>query len=226
MSYVYHTLTPKAHKCPVSSLQARLPISLKHGAFNLSMAAEEHPAAKHFHLNCAGGCLDHPSCAGGCLDWFSHTGGCSEYPSGAGGCSDWPLHLCMPAASNPWALKHTQNRILYITWKVSSSGCNTHERNNPMGWRIFLSGAHTKEYLPLCPPSTAPQSHFKQGMRSSKITVSIARLHSNPVNNDMSGLSQLSASISLVHAEQDQPSPRATWVLAPTDTHGCLHMPR
>lgn len=155
-----------------------------------------------------------------------HTGGCSEYPSGAGGCSDWPLHLCMPAASNPWALKHTQNRILYITWKVSSSGCNTHERNNPMGWRIFLSGAHTKEYLPLCPPSTAPQSHFKQGMRSSKITVSIARLHSNPVNNDMSGLSQLSASISLVHAEQDQPSPRATWVLAPTDTHGCLHMPR
>lgn len=99
--------------------------------------------------------------------------------------------------------------------------------DNSTGWGIFPSQAHTREYLPLFPtPPTAPQSHLKQGIKSCKITVSIARSHSNPVNNDTSGLNQLPASISLVHVEQDKPPPRATWVLVPTDKYDWLYVPR
>lgn len=124
-------------------------------------------------------------------------------------------------------LSNTHRIGFYISPEKSlPQGVTPTNVTTPWGEGFSFQGLTQRNIFPYAPPSTAPQSHFKQGMRSSKITVSIARLHSNPVNNDMSGLSQLSASISLVHAEQDQPSPRATWVLAPTDTHGCLHMPR
>lgn len=136
MSYVYHTLKPKAHKSP-SSLQAGVPNSLKWGAFNLSMAAEEHAAAHCFHLSSAGGGLDQSSCVGGCLDRFSCTG---DHPSGAWGCSDLLLHLGTPAVSNPWALKHSQNGSLYTTNLKSLFFRTQHDHNSvgqPHGVKDF-----------------------------------------------------------------------------------------
>lgn len=61
----------------------------------------------------------------------------------------------------------------------------------------------------------------KKVIKSSAITTGTARSHSNPVNNDTSGLSQLSVSISLVSAEQDKSSPIMTRLLVPTRTYGC-----
>lgn len=161
MSCVYHTLKPNAHKSP-SSLQAGLPNSLKWGAFNLSMAAEGHPAAKHFHLSCAGGGLDHPSCAGGCLDRFSCTG---DHPSEAWGCSDLLLHPCTSAVSNPWAPKHSQNRSLYTTNLKSLFFRMQHEHNSvgqPHGVKDFpFTGSYIGIPSLMPPPSHCSTEPFK-----------------------------------------------------------------
>lgn len=130
-------------------------------------------------------------------------GGCSDHPSGTGGCSDWPLRPCTAAVINPWV-------HISPIWKASSSGYYTKVTtvwDSPIKGGFFFH--RLTQIFFLMPPHTAPESHLKQGIKINKITVGIAQLHSNPVN-DMSGLNQLSSSISRVNAKLDKSLRRTT----------------
>lgn len=146
-------------------------------------------------------------------------GGCSDHPSGIGGCSDWPLHPCTDAVINPWVLKQRTDVYISTTRKASSSGYDTKITtvwDSPIEGGFFFH--RLTQIFSLMLLHTAPQTHLKQGIKANKITVVIAQLHSNPVN-DMSGLNQLSASILLVNAKQDKSLHRTTQLPVPTCTY-------
>lgn len=128
--------------------------------------------------------------------------------------------------SSPWDVQiqteqdflHLQpDKSLFRIWHKHNHNVGKH----PGRWRIFFHRLTLVFFLMIPHPVCQRAISNKKVIKSSAITTGTARSRSNPVNNDMSGLSQLSVSISLVSAEQDKSSPIMTRLLVPTRTYGC-----
>lgn len=164
MSYVYHTSTPKAHKSPSSCKQVSLSLS------NMVLLTFPWLLKNTQQLNTSIWIVLKDAWTTPVVLEGAWTGSVTLEDAQTGGCLQTPEELedagpsicaCLLQATHE--LSNTDRTGVYIspTWKASSSGCNTHESNNPTGVKDFPFRGSEKGISSLMPPLHCSTEPFK-----------------------------------------------------------------